>query len=338
MRIWFDISNTPQVYFFKQIMLDLKKEGHEIIVTSRPLANTVELLDNEKIPHIIVGRHYGKPILSKIMGYPIRVIQLWKVLREMKIDLSVAQSSFHAPLVAWLLGSKSIYTNDNEHAIGNIPAFLFATSILLPEGFNVKNRLIEKYISSKLISYPGIKEGIYLSQKKFYRNTKLTEGSATRLSIYIRPEPSTAQYYTGKKNFLDEFIIGAKERFAITILPRDELQRKHYTQQKFRGVFIPKNILSFDEIVTNCSLFIGAGGSMTREMALVGVPTISVYQDQLLTVDRKLIENNMLMYKPDLTVKDVEHFVFSKNRHSNLLIEQGRIAYKLFINNIRHFN
>jgi hypothetical protein len=43
--------------------------------------------------------------------------------------------------VAKLLGIPSIYTNDNEHAMGNKPAFIFASSILIPE-----NLAIEKSI------------------------------------------------------------------------------------------------------------------------------------------------------------------------------------------------
>ena len=57
-------------------------------------------------------------------------------LRKQNIDIAISQSSFHSPLTAWLLKIPSIYMNDNEHAVGNIPSFIFANQILLPEFFS----------------------------------------------------------------------------------------------------------------------------------------------------------------------------------------------------------
>lgn len=336
MKIWFDISNSPQVLLFKDMLEDLKHQGHEILVTSRPLANTIELLDNEKIPHTVVGKHYGKELSSKLFGYPIRVYQLWNFLRDKQIDLSVSQSSFHAPVVAKLLGVKSIYTNDNEHAVGNVPAFLFANTILLPQNFKIENQILSRIISKKVIHYPGVKEGIYLWRKAFTTQVKHIDKTEKSIKVYIRPEPSTAQYYKGGENFLDDFILQAKKQYKITVLPRNEEQRKHYATSQFSGVSIPKTILSFDQIVKDCSAFIGAGGSMTREMALVGIPTLSVYQDKLLAVDNALIDQKLLVYKPRFTFQDVQDLLMSNQQQKNMYMSYGRTAYELFLSTINN--
>lgn len=338
MRIWFDISNSPQVLLFKDMLLDLKNQGHDLIITSRPLANTIELLDEAGISHTPIGKHYGKKTLKKLFGYPIRVYALWKYLYSKKIDLSISQSSFHSPLVARLLGVPSIYTNDNEHAIGNLPAFIFASSILLPEDFIIRNYFLKKLIKHKIIYYPGIKEGIYLFRKAVLHQNGNEKKVEKKDKIYIRPEPSTAQYYTGKENFLDNIIYTLKSEYSITILPRNEEQRSHYASEKFVGVIIPQSILSFDDIVKECSLFIGAGGSMTREMALMGIPTISVYQDKLLSVDEQLIKQGLMFYKPDLKTEDVKQ-VMNKNKQANTsFMENGRLAYNAFIKTINKYN
>ncbi|MFM1755953.1 MAG: hypothetical protein RL621_877 [Bacteroidota bacterium] len=334
MKIWFDISNSPQVLLFKDMMDDLRQQGHEILVTSRPLANTIELLDSEKIPHTIVGKHYGKKLTSKLLGYPIRVYRLFQFLRREKVDLSVSQSSFHAPVVATLLGVKSIYTNDNEHAIGNIPAFLFAKTILLPQNFKIESAILSRLISKKIIHYPGVKEGIYLWRKSFVKQYGSIGYVQKSTNIYIRPEPSTAQYYKGGENFLDDFILQSKGQYKITILPRNEEQRRHYGSEKFKGINIPKTILSFDQIVKDCSLFIGAGGSMTREMALVGIPTLSVYQDKLLSVDHDLIAQQLLVYKPHFTHKDVQELLMQQQYPKNMFMRYGEEAYHLFLSTI----
>lgn len=338
MRIWFDISNSPQVLLFKDMLIDLKNQGHDVIITSRPLGNTIELLDESKIEHTTIGKHYGKNTLKKVWGYPIRVFNLWSFLRNKKIDLSISQSSFHAPMVARLLGIPSIYTNDNEHAIGNLPAFIFASSVLLPEDFTINNIFLKKLINRKTIHYPGIKEGIYLFRKSIFNHQLVNTNSKTSFKIYIRPEPSTAQYYKGKQNFLDHIIQTLKSEYSITILPRNEEQRLHYEAESFSGVIIPSSILSFDDIVKDCSLFIGAGGSMTREMALMGIPTISVYQDKLLSVDQQLLKQQLMFYKPNLKAEEVRQIMNNRNQENTSLMEKGRLAYDLFTTTINNYN
>ena len=77
MKIWFDISNSPHVNLFAAMIRDLMHE-HEVIITCRPLANTVDLLDLHKFEYTVVGRHYGGKLFSKLSGYPVRVFQLIK--------------------------------------------------------------------------------------------------------------------------------------------------------------------------------------------------------------------------------------------------------------------
>ena len=336
MNIWFDISNSPHINMFQALITALEQEGHKIIITSRPLANTLALLDQKGMPHHVVGKHYGKNILGKVLGYPIRVIQLWYYLRDKKIDLAVSQSSFHSPLAAQLLSVPSIYTNDNEHALGNIPSFFFATKILLPERFNLSGLSNAANIRRKISYYPGVKEGIYLWRMS--KSNKLREISIkpSFLKLYIRPEPSTAQYYNGKQNFLDELINELSTAFNIFILPRSQEQAHHYLSNAFKNISVAEKPMSFEAIANDCDLFIGAGGSMTRELAMIGIPTISVYQGELLEVDKVLIENNLMLHANAITSKDVISLSqqLPLTNQENTLMAKGKLAYDLLYNTI----
>jgi uncharacterized protein len=336
MRIWFDISNSPQVLMFKDLMEDLKLKGHEILITSRPLANTIELLNQNEIDHTSIGVHYGKSTIKKLLGYPIRIYHLWNFLKEKKIDLAVSQSSFYSPLVAYILGIPSIYTNDNEHAVGNIPAFLFANRIFVPESFVFSKVGLLNIIQKKVKRYPGIKEGIYLWRNSEKINQKKNRSTSGIQRIYVRPEPSTAQYYSGGTNFLDEFLNQAKSVYPITLLPRNSEQVQHYLTEGFRGIKVALHPLSFQEITNDCLLFIGAGGSMTREMAMVGIPTISVYQDDLLEVDKLLINSHQMLHKKKLILDDIEASInyFNAEPHINDLMFKGKHAYTMLMNEI----
>ncbi len=138
MKIWFDITNAPHINLFKCLLKELESEGHEIIVTCRPLSNTISLLELHKIKYTIIGKHYGKAFYKKVLGYPIRVRQLQNFIKPLKVDRAISQSSFHSPVAARLMGIPSIYMNDNEHAIGNIPSFFCASKIMVPEFLKIE--------------------------------------------------------------------------------------------------------------------------------------------------------------------------------------------------------
>src|SRR5688572_23006072 len=143
MRIWFDLSNSPHINMFHDLIRDLEADGNDVVITCRPLANTIDLLKQKQLEFTVVGEHYGKNLYKKIFGYPIRVMQLEGFLNDKNIDLAVSQSSFHSPVVARLLGKPSIYTNDNEHAMGNIPCFKFADKVMIPENLPVQ-KIVKK--------------------------------------------------------------------------------------------------------------------------------------------------------------------------------------------------
>lgn len=337
MKIWFDISNSPHVNLFLEMMKELEWQGHELIITSRPLANTIELLNQYGIQHTPIGIHYGKNMISKTIGYPIRVFKLWRYLLNKKVDAAVSQSSFHSPLTAFLLGIPSLYTNDNEHADGNLIGFLFAKKLLLPNGFSIRPNWIKSITMNKVKFYPGVKEGIFLWRKEVSLSTRSNLNDKKKLNIYIRPEPATAQYYQGELNFLDDFIEKLQVVHQVTILVRSEEQRKHFTSERFMHCHLPNRTLTIDSIIRSCDLFIGAGGSMTREMAILGIPTISVYQDKLLGVDKKLIDANAMIHIPKLTLPLFNQYVSQLNgKRSSVLLNQGKSAYTLFLSEINN--
>ena len=329
MRIWFDISNSPHVLLFHALIKDLQSNGHEIIITTRPLANTIDLLDQSGLKYVVIGKHYGKSMLNKLLGFPIRVIQLYCFLRNNKIQLAVGQSSFHLPLVSKLLFIPSIYMNDNEHAAGNIIGFYCAKKILVPQHFILNKYLNFKWIKSKITYYPGVKEGIYLWVKHRRLEFKRSQFQSNDIRIYIRPEPQTAQYYSGALFFLDDIIDQLQKIYKITILTRNQSQFDHYAHNRFKYCYVPSKPISFEDIALDCTLFIGAGGSMTREFALLGIPTISVYQDKLLAVDHLLLQEQLLFHCPSLNHEIILKILETSNfrKRNNALLDFGKQAY-----------
>jgi predicted glycosyltransferase len=331
MKIWFDLSNSPHINMFRAMIRDLQRQ-HEVIMTCRPLANTIELLEMHGLEHTVVGVHYGRSLSKKIVGFPVRVLQLKRFLEEKLIDVAISQSSFHSPVVARLLGVRAVYLNDNEHAMGNIPAFACANKIMVPEFVSVQN-LSRQYASpDKVVRYPGVKEGIYLWESCERMQEKRARRQANgKRTVFVRPEPWTAQYYKGARNFLDELLIGMRCAANVTVLPRGAEQRDYYGGARFNGIRVIDRPMDIEELAPACDMFIGAGGTMTREMAVLGIPTISVYQDELLDVDRYLLGQNAFLHRTRLGAKEALAYLDSAQRRppDTKLLEKGRQAYEL---------
>jgi len=75
---------------------------------------------------------------------------------------------------------------------------------------------------------------------------------------------------------------------------------------------------------------------MACEAVVLGIPTISIYQDKLLDVDKYLIEKGCRIHKKDLDVAFVLDFMeqIDKRPPDNELLQKGKAAYQLIKNTI----
>jgi len=304
---------------------------HEVLLTCRPLANTIDLLELNGFKYHVVGKHYGQSSTRKALGFCMRVFQLYHFLRGKGIDVAISHSSFYSPVVARLLGVRSIYLNDNEHAAGNVISFRFASQVMIPEFLEVKKVQKQGVRPDKIITYPGVKEGVYLWENVKSMKDRKPSNIVGRKTIFIRPEPWTAQYYKAELNFMDDLIIGLKDNFKVILLPRGKVQEDYYRQDRFRGIIVPEKSITLIEIMANCDCFIGAGGTMTREAAVLGIPTISIYQDELLDVDRFLIRKEFMVHQPKPDSQFVISYIdrFEKRAPDQELLKKGHEAYEL---------
>lgn len=327
MRIWIDIINSPQVSFFVPFINDFKKNGHEILVTCRDSGNTVDLLKQNNIEFHIVGDRQKDLKKHKIRFFVKRLFNLYSFIKKKKIDVAASQSSFYQPIVARMLGIPCLYTNDNEHAKGNLFGFLFATKVILPVALKDESFTKKWPLRSKVVFYPSVKEAIYLSQ-----NPELLSGlSQKKNKIYFRPEPWTAQYYDGPQNFFDNTLLNLLSEYDVIVLPRDKSQAEHYTQDKFGKLTVAQKPLNLQNIISDCLLFIGAGGSMSRELAVMGIPVISIYQAELLCVDKYLVDRDRLKVDPNVNYDAIKNMLDSNLEIKKEWVElnEGKESYSM---------
>ena len=117
MRVWIDISNSPQVPFFRPLIALLRERGHDVDVTTREYAQTIELLALHGIAHEVVGPgHGGAGAVGKARAMAGRLRALRSFAKGRDFDLALSHASHELPLVARSLGIPSAYAFDYEFA------------------------------------------------------------------------------------------------------------------------------------------------------------------------------------------------------------------------------
>src|SRR3712207_6043610 len=97
MRVWVDVTNTAHVLVLRPLVELLEGDGHEVVLTARPLSHTVELLEDWGHPHTIVGHHGGARRLSKAAALAGRALALVRFARGRGIDCALAHGSVDLP-------------------------------------------------------------------------------------------------------------------------------------------------------------------------------------------------------------------------------------------------
>src|SRR4029453_17094636 len=70
MKIWIDMTAPAHVLVFRPIIPRLREQGHEVEVTARDYAQTLQLLELHGIEATAFGRHGGAPRARQLPPLP----------------------------------------------------------------------------------------------------------------------------------------------------------------------------------------------------------------------------------------------------------------------------
>src|SRR5437667_6236047 len=135
MHIWIDLANSPHVPFFHALIPEFTTRGHQIEITARDFAQTVELATKAgMVPHVI-GGHGGGTLHGKAGNLVGRAAALRKWARDRGIDLALSHNSYAQIAAAAALGIKSVTLMNYEHQPANHLAFRLASRVIVPRAF-----------------------------------------------------------------------------------------------------------------------------------------------------------------------------------------------------------
>jgi predicted glycosyltransferase len=298
-RVWIDVSNSPQVPFFRPLVALLETRGHTVEVTTRDYAQTIDLLRLHGIAHEVVGpRHGGASALGKMRAMALRLPALRRYAKRRGFDLALSHASHELPLVARSLGIPSTYAFDYEfahvqHGIGSRAARRVVVPEAIPQ--DRLDRLGAR--ARKVHRYPGLKEEYYLSGFEPDASVLRELGlDAHRVLVIVRTPPEVSLYHRhGNPLFADALRrVGADPSVQVVVLPRTNDQRNQITALDLPSLVLPEIAVDAQSLVALSDLVISAGGTMNREAVALGVPVYTTFAGRLGAVDEMLIRDGRL--------------------------------------------
>jgi predicted glycosyltransferase len=298
-RIWIDLDNSPHVPFFVPIIEELRKSGHEVILTARDAYQVRELLELNHLSCRVVGRHYGKHHAAKVLGTCIRAAQLFRGIIFRRIDLAVSHGSRAQMLCGFVLGIPTLLILDYEFIakMGFIrPDWIFVPEMIPDSG--------ELQVKKRVLRYPGLKEDVYIPRLRV--DLSLREQFGFReddIVVTVRPPAIEAHYHNPEADVLLNtalHYLTETPEVRVLLLPRNESQagslRKEWAHcLANRKIVIPEHAVDGMNLIWCSDLVISGGGTMNREAAALGVPVYSIFRGKIGAVDRQLEREGRLI-------------------------------------------
>ena len=289
MRIWIDLSNSPHPLLFAPIARRLEELGHEVGITARDNAQTVELTLERWPDATIIGGQSPQSRARKAQVMAQRVRDLGRWARGFHADVALSHNSYGQIVAARALGLRVVTAMDYEGQPANHVAFRLAHIILMPEALRDSGVHKQGASDRRTCFYPGFKEEIYLGNFEPDPDVLDSLGIARDGGplVVARTPPSRAAYHQFGNPLFGQAIqaLGGDANARIVVLVRHPEQREAIQVLGVPNLVLPDHAVDSRSLMYQADLVVGAGGTMTREAALLGIPTYSVFAGDRPAVD-----------------------------------------------------
>ena len=298
-------------------MIQRLKKNHSVLCTSRKYNQVTDLAKIRKQKLVIIGKHGGGEKHDKLNASLSRSKLLVKKISKFSPDITISFCSPEAARISYGLGIKHICFSDSPHAENVMRLVVPLVQKLLIPWIIPKKKFTKFGIDqNNIIQYKAI-DAATISKRKI-KNIKKTVGKRI---ILVRLEEDEAAYSLKKRPIIPiiKEILKEFSGQEIVIMTRYASQKKYLQQIFQKKIKILSIVVDSKLLLYNADIFIGSGGTMTAESALLGIPTISydavpnIIEDYL--VRKKLVMREVNPKKMVSVMKKV--FKSSNSRRKN---------------------
>ena len=289
MRVWVDLTNSPHVLVMRPLIEVMRADGHDVEVTARDFAQTLELCERFGIEHTAVGHHRGGRLASKGLGLASRSAALVRWARGRRFDVAMGHGSNDVTVAAWLLRIPSATAFDYEWATAQHQVNCrLARAVVVPDA--IPPQRLERYgAAGKIHAYPGLKEEYYLADFEPDRSVLDELGLDQAQPLVVVRTPPEVSLYHRFENPLFARVLDRLRGSQTVVLPRTPAQRA-----ELDGFIVPEHAVDAQSLVAFADLVISAGGTMNREAVALGTPVFTTFEGRLGAVDEALLREGRL--------------------------------------------
>jgi hypothetical protein len=293
MKVWVDFTASAHPLVFRPLVQLLEQQGHEVEITARDYAQTLQLIESHGMTATVIGHHGGRSATGKARQMRSRLKALRDWARPRDFDLALAHGSHELTMTARRLGIPSATTFDYEWAwLQHQLGCRAATRVVVPDSIPAERLARYTAVPPKLRQYAGLKEEYYLGDFE-PDAAALTqwEIDPSRVLVVLRPPPDVSLYHRHSNPLFPMTLehLGRSDDVHAIVIPRTEEQRVYVQSLDLPSVIVPERAVDAQSLIAFSDLVVSAGGTMNREAAALGVPVYTTYGGRLGGVDEELI-------------------------------------------------
>ena len=298
MKVWVDFTASAHPLVFRPLVRLLEQQGHQVEITARDYAQTLQLIESHGMTATVIGQHGGRSSLGKARQLRSRLAALRAWARPRDFDLALAHGSHELTMTARRLGIPSSTTFDYEWAwLQHQLGCRAATRVVVPDAIPPERLARYHAVPPKLQQYPGLKEEYYLSDFEPDLAVPAAFGiEAGRVLVVLRPPPDVSLYHRHSNPLFPQTLehLGRRDDVHAFVIPRTDEQRDFVRSLELPSVIVPEQAVDAQSLIALADLVVSAGGTMNREAAALGVPVYTTYGGRLGGVDEELIRAGRL--------------------------------------------
>jgi len=262
MRVWYDACTGKHTRYGSAIGREIRRPDHTYIFTTREHPDTLPLMKVLGEKPLVVGKYNPGTLASRLQESAERIIEFSKLFEENKPDVAIAHQSVELCRTAFGLGIPIILTADTPHALAvNRLTIPFAHTVVVSEA--LPKSFTRAYCAQRVVPFKGVDEVAWIQG---FKPTKMP--TLKKPLIVLRQIENKAAYAKGQADN------------AKTLAEKlGELGNVHLLERYNGDTEAHKQKAAFEDsasLVANADLVVSYGGTISREAALQGVPSIAI--------------------------------------------------------------
>jgi predicted glycosyltransferase len=272
--VWLDTVTPKDSLLIYSLLPSLHEKGYKTIITAKRQTQTTDVLDLLSIPYTCVGK-YGETLKEKLAEEQRRTLQFIELFDKTGLPKILwTHGDVSAIRTAFGLQIPIVYSNDTIHAfhVARLVCPLVDWLVApLCFGKSWSKFGISKF---KIVLYDGVEEAAWLGEPK--QGSRLPKELCDKERIVLfRNAEYKAAYCKDVKVDAIRLVKELSKMATVVYLPRYEEERGQL--KDLDNVWVPPSPLLTFQIIRSLDLMVGSGGSICRETALMGVPTINFH-------------------------------------------------------------